>query len=341
MADFDYYKELGVSRDASLEEIRAAFRRLAAKHHPDRNPGNKAAEREFKRLAEAYDVLSDAQKRAAYDRGGAERVRSSPGFRRFDSTSDVFRSFGDILGDLFAEGVPEASPGRRGEDYETELSLSAFEAISGGRKSFTLDEETACGACGGSGVAGGRSADCPTCGGRGLVRRGASRLGSWISVTSACPECGGDGRLGRACTRCGGDGLHVGPRSIELTIPKGIEDGTILRLRGMGGPSGQGGDPGDLLVRIRVEDPGNHCPSATAAVSIDLVTATLGGRIAVPLGDESVGMTIPPGTQSGQIFRLDLPDGRGELVVTVNVEIPREVTRKQRRLLQEFRRERS
>src|SRR5690349_20132047 len=117
MADFDYYRELGVSRDASLEEIRAAFRRLAAKHHPDRNPGKRAAEREFKRLAEAYEVLSDAQKRAAYDRGGPERVRSSPRFRRFDSTSDGFRSFGDILGDLFAEGVPEASPGRRGEDY--------------------------------------------------------------------------------------------------------------------------------------------------------------------------------------------------------------------------------
>ena len=341
MADFDYYRELGVSRDASLEEIRAAFRRLAAKHHPDRNPGVKTAARKFARLAEAYDVLSDAQKRAAYDRGGAERVQSSPGFRRFDSTDDIFKSFGDILGDHFADEAPESSPSRRGEDYETELSLSASEATSGGRKSFTLDEETACGSCGGRGVTGGGSADCPTCGGRGLVRRGASRLGSWYSVTSTCPNCGGDGRLGRACKRCGGDGLHVGPRAIELTIPKGIEDGTILRLRGMGGPSGQGGDPGDLLVRIRVGDPGNHKPSATATVSIDLVTATLGGRIAVPLGDASVLMAIPPGTQSGQIFRLDRPDGRGELVVTVNVEIPREVTRRQRRLLQEFRRERS
>jgi molecular chaperone DnaJ len=340
MADFDYYRELHVSRDAGPEEIRAAFRRLAMRHHPDRNPGDKSAERKFQRLAEAYDVLSDAEKRAAYDRGGVEKVRSSPGFRHFSSTDEIFRSFADVIDGMIGERHSGSPQALRGEDYEAEISLTANEATSGGRRNFTIEEETACSACGGSGAGGGRSADCPTCGGRGVVSRGARRLGSLFSVSGVCPECEGRGRWGRACRRCGGRGIHSGPRALELTIPRGVEDRTILRLRGMGGPGSDGGPPGDLLVRVRIGDVRSPDAQAEVAATVDIVTAILGGRISVPVDGASMEMTIPPGTQPGRVFRIDRPDGRGEVRVTIAVEIPRKVTRKQARLLEEFRRER-
>lgn len=336
MNSFDYYRELGVSKDATAEEIRSAFRRLALQYHPDRNPGDKFAEQRFKRIAEAYDVLSDAEKRAAYDRGGIETVKAEKGFRAFESVDDIFTSFGDVLDEFFADRARRETPPRPGQDYETEIRLTAAEAASGGRKSFTIEEETACGVCGGSGTAGDPNSACPLCRGRGVVREQGHRHGGFFSVTSTCPECGGRGESSRSCKRCGGQGIHAGPREVELFVPRGIEDGTVLRLRGLGAPSSGRGTPGDLLVRVRVVDGGGPVPTAARRATIDLVTAALGGILRVPLSSGTAEIRIPAGTQPGQVFRVR--DGRGETLVTVDVEIPRDLSDRQRRLLEEFRR---
>jgi len=334
MTEFDYYKELQVSPEATTDEIRAAFRRMAAKYHPDRNPGDTSAEQKFKRIAEAYDVLGDPQKRATYDRGGLERVRTEKSHRTFESVDDVFSTFGDLFGDALEEEMPLEAPGRPGQNYETEIELSATEASSGGRRNFTIDEATACSGCGGSGAAPGLGQECPRCGGKGVLRRSAGRDGGFYSVSSPCPECGGQGASQRACGRCAGEGVHAGPREIELTIPRGIEDGTVLRLRGMGAPGSRGGGPGDLLVRVRVPDRGKPSPTVTK-VKVDLMTALLGGSVKVALGSGSKRMRIPAGTQPGQMFRVR--NGHGETLVAVDVEIPRDLTKRQRRLLEEYR----
>ena len=347
MAARDYYAELGVPRTATADEIKQAFRKLALKHHPDRNPGDATAEERFKRIGEAYNVLSDPKARAAYDRGGEEQVRVDTGFRGFDSAQDVFGRFGDLFGDLFGDRVwrEERRPAR-GADLEIELPLAFEEAAEGGRRTVTLEAPTACLACGGSGAEGGSAPPCRTCKGRGVVNRRARELGSFISVSTPCPSCGGSGRQAAACRACGGEGTTTRPRTIEITIPAAIENGTTLRLAGLGAPGAQGGPAGDLLARVRVaphprfERDG---PSLKTRITIDLPTALLGGTAHVPLLRGSAELTIPAGTQPGQVFRLagqGLGEGggrRGDLLVTVQVEIPRSLTEEQKRLIRAFR----
>ena len=345
MADRDYYEDLGVSRDAGSEEIGRAFRKLAAKYHPDRNPGDKQAEEHFKRIAEAYNVLSDPKSRAAYDRGGSRQVEADTGFHGFDTTEDIFSAFGDIFGDLFGERMRRRAAPAAGETYEVELALSPWEAESGTHKTVGVELPAACEECGGTGARRGSSRDCPTCHGSGYVSRRAREAGGFFSVSTPCSTCGGSGIDPRsACPRCGGRGVQLRPREIEVTIPPQTTDGTVLRLRGIGGPGSNGAPPGDLRIRLRVP----HAPpredlDVRREAEIDLATAALGGTVEVPLPAGTVEMRIPPGTQPGQQFRLagqgrpGASGRKGDAIVAARVRIPTRLSEEERRLLEELR----
>jgi molecular chaperone DnaJ len=345
MGELDYYAELGVARDAAVDDIRRAFRKLAAQYHPDRHPGDKAAEAKFKRIAEAYRVLDDPKARAAYDQGGSSQVETETGFHGFNTTEDVFSRYGDIFGDLFGNQVRRQAEQEPGQDYEVELSIPFEEAARGGKKAFTLNVPGPCDACRGSGTSDGRPHPCPTCRGSGHVSRRARQAGGFFSVSSACPDCNGIGiDPASACRRCGGTRIETRPRTIEVTIPQAVSEGTILRLRQMGAP-GRQGPPGDLHLHIRIQPGGPFQRDGLHLkrdVAVDLVTAVLGGKADVPLLEGKAEMTIPPGTQPGQHFRLagqGLFDGvrRGDLIVTVQVQIPRSLSDEERRLFEQLR----
>lgn len=347
MAARDYYSDLGVSRSATPDEIKQAFRKLALKHHPDRNLGDKSAEERFKRIGEAYNVLSDSKARAAYDRGGEEQVRVDTGFHGFQSSQEVFGRFGDLFGDLFGDRVWRETPTpERGADLQIELPLSLEEAAEGGRKTLTLEVPGKCTDCGGTGAEGGAVRTCSACRGSGYVNRRARELGSFISVSTPCPTCGGTGREAAArCRRCSGDGTIPQPRTLEVSIPPGIESGTSLRLAGMGASGGQGAPPGDLLARVHVTPHPRferEGLSLKTRVTVDLPTALLGGKTDVPLLRGVAEFTVPAGTQPGQVFRLggqglrDATGRRGDLLVTVHVELPRHLTEEQKRIFREF-----
>ncbi len=347
MAGRDYYAELGVARDAAPEEIGRAFRKLAAKHHPDRNPGDKAAEEKFKALAGAYQVLNDPKARATYDRGGQAEVEAETGFRGFDNTEDIFSHFGDIFGDLFGDRVRRESAPERGGDFEAEITIPFAEAARGGRKTFTIAAPAACEACRGTGSSDGRPHPCPTCRGQGYVSRRARPSGGFFSVTNACPPCRGSGiDPASLCPRCGGRRFEARSRTIEVAIPPAVSDGTILKLRQMGAPGAQGGTPGDLLIHVRVGTDGPFSREGLnlrCEAAVDVATAILGGTIDVPLLEGKAEMTVPPGTQPGQQLRLGkqgLSDGggvRGDLIVTIRVNIPRQVSEEERRLIEQLR----
>ena len=347
MAEHDYYADLGVAREATSEEIGRAFRKLAAKYHPDRNPGDKAAEEKFKEIAGAYNVLNDPKARATYDRGGQAEVEAETGFRGFDTTEDIFSHFGDIFGDLFGDRVRRESVQERGEDLETEITLTFVEAARGGKKTFTMAAPTACEACRGTGSSDGRPHPCPTCRGHGYVSQRASQSGGFFSVTKACTPCRGSGiDPSSMCPRCGGRRFETRPRTFEVSIPPAVSDGTILKLRQMGAPGMRGGPPGDLRIHIRVRSDGpfqREGLNLKCEMAVDVTTAVLGGKVAVPLLEGKAEMTVPPGTQPDQQFRLGgqgLLDGgglRGDLIVTIRVRIPRQVSDEERRLFEQLR----
>lgn len=346
MAEPDYYAELGVARDAGADEIRRGFRKQAALYHPDRHPGDKAAEAKFKKIAEAYSVLDDPKARAAYDQGGSSQVEADTGFRGFNSTEDVYSRYGDLFGELFGDRVRQDAAEEPGADYQVELSIPFEEAARGGKKTFTTNAPAACGACRGTGASDGRPHPCPACLGKGHVSQRARKSGGFFSVSTACPACRGSGvDPGAACPRCGGAGIETRPRSIEVGIPPAVAEGTVLRLRGMGAPGRRGGTPGDLLLHIRVQPGGPFTRDGLHLkrdVPVDLLTAVLGGKTDVALLEGKAEMTIPPGTQPGQQFRLTglgLSDGagRGDLIVTIQVELPRRLSDEERRLYEQLR----
>jgi len=346
MADPDYYADLGVAKEAAPEEIRRAFRKLAALYHPDRHPGDKAAEAKFKKIAEAYNVLDDPKARAAYDQGGRAQVEADTGFHGFNTTEDIFARYGDIFGDLFGERVRRQAGPEPGEDYEVELTIPFEEAARGGTKSFSTNAPGACEACKGSGAADGKPHPCPTCRGSGHVSRRARQSGGFFSVSTPCPGCAGSGLdPAAACPRCHGSRIETRPRTIEVAIPKAVSEGTILRLRRMGAPGRQGGPAGDLLIHLRIQPGGpfeREGLNLKRELPVDLLTAVLGGTVDVPLMEGSAEMTIPAGTQPGQSFRLagqGLFDGtrRGDLIVTVQIRIPRQLSDEERRLYEQLR----
>jgi molecular chaperone DnaJ len=354
MAKRDYYEVLGVPRDADAETIKKAYRKLALQYHPDRNPGDKTAEEKFKELAEAYEVLSDPQKRAAYDEYGhaafdprARAARATGGFAGgFHDPFEIFREvFGG--GSLFEEffGVrPDPTQPQRGDDLRYDLEISFEEAVRGCEKEITVNKLDRCETCGGSGVeAGSRTRTCPTCHGRGQVvtSRGI------FSIAQTCPQCRGAGRvIEKPCKACHGEGRRARTSKIRLRIPAGVESGSRLRSAGNGEAGLRGGPPGDLYVVLHVkpheifqrEGDDLYCE-----VPISMVQAALGGEIEVPTLDGKATIKIPPGTQPGTMFRLKGKGvknvqgyGQGDLHVRINVEIPARLTPAQRAKLQEF-----
>ena len=344
----DYYEILGVDQNASAEELKRSYRRLAMQCHPDRNPGDKEAEERFKEAAEAYEVLSDQEKRAIYDRYGHASLNGA-GYRGFRDFDDIFASFGDIFGDFFG-GRPGRSRGRSGAragaDIRYDLRIPFLDAALGKRVEIEVEKSVACPDCGGSRCAPGTSPQtCDLCGGRGQVTQSSG----FFSIRTTCPHCQGQGsKITSPCRRCSGRGKVLTTKTLQVKIPAGVEMGSRLRVRGEGVEGSSGGPSGDLYVFIEVaphdlfERNGNdiHC-----RVPISFVQAALGGMVEVPTLKGRESLRIPPGTQTGSRFCLrgqgiaDLRGGGcGDQVIETVVVVPTNLTRRQEELLKEFER---
>lgn len=345
-----YYKILGVSRGATDDEIKKAFRRQAKAHHPDRNPDDPEAERRFVEVNEAYDVLSDAQKRAAYDRFGHAAFDGSAGGPH-GFGSDFSASMSDIFDDLFGEFMGGARQTRRrrgrerGGDLRYNMEITLGDAYFGKRAEIRVPTSIACEGCSGTGAEGGaQPSACGTCGGIGRVR--ASQ--GFFTIERTCPACHGAGEVvENPCTDCGGTGRQTRERTLSVEIPPGVEDGTRIRLAGEGEAGLRGGPPGDLYIFLSIEPHElfqRDGADLFCRVPIQMTTAALGGQIEVPtISGDSAQIRIPEGTQSGHEFRVHgkgMPVLRskttGDLYVQVEVETPKNLTRKQKELLREF-----
>jgi molecular chaperone DnaJ len=356
----DYYEILGVTREADAEEIKKAYRKLAFEYHPDRNNGSKEAEAKFKEATEAYEVLRDPDKRAAYDRFGHAGVKGGaaggPGFDGFDFSDalEIFmRDFGGFSGldDLFGgRGGRGGRRGgaRKGSDMQVRTTLTLEEVAAGARKTVRLAVLNPCGSCKGTGGEGGvEPVACPTCEGAGEVRRvQRSFLGQIMSV-APCPACGGAGlHIERPCGNCSGEGLERAEKAIEVDVPPGVSTGDYITLRGQGNAGMRGGPRGDLVVVIEVEEDPRFARDGADLVyelPISYTQAVLGAEIEIPTVDSVARLRIPAGTQSGRILRLrerGLPrlqaGGRGDLLVQVIVWIPADPSGEERALLQDL-----
>jgi molecular chaperone DnaJ len=339
----DYYELLAVSRNASEEEIKKAYRRLALQLHPDRNPGDKQAEEKFKEVSEAYQILSDAEKRAKYDQyGHAAFGESGPFAGGFDFTAGFEDVFGDIFGEFFGGG---GRRGRgRGDDLRYNLTLKFEEAVSGTEKKIKIPRHGQCETCRGSGARAGTTPQtCPTCRGRGQV----NFQQGFFSVSRTCSQCQGQGTIIKdPCASCGGSGRLRKLHTLSVKIPSGVDTGSRLKLRGEGESAPAGGTPGDLYVVIQVEPHPifvRENQDIFCDVPISFAQATLGAEIDVPTLNGKVKMKIPPGTQSGKVFRMkgkginDVQGyHQGDQHVRVFVETPTHLTARQKELLREF-----
>lgn len=326
----DYYEVLGVARDASAQEVKVAYRRLAVQYHPDKNPGDQEAEERFKEAAEAYSVLSDTDRRARYDRFGHQGVDSG-GFSGFDP--GTFGDFADILGDLFGFGFSGRRPGRRGEpgaDLRYEMALDLEEAAFGVEKTLKVPRLEICDRCAGTGAKdGAQPVSCTACGGRGQIRF----TQGFFTVARTCPQCGGEGQvIEEPCRECRGAGRVEQLRSIELKVPPGVDSGSRLRLVGEGEHGRKGGPTGDLYVDIVVrphERFQRQGPHVLSRVEIDYPQAVLGATVEIPTLYGPEKLEIPPGTAAGHQFRLrgkgiERLDraGRGDHVAEVALHVP-------------------
>ena len=342
----DYYEVLGVSRDASDGDLKSAYRKLALKYHPDRNPGDKEAEDKFKEAAEAYEVLQDAQKRRIYDQYGHQGLEGS-GFSGFGGFEDIFSNFGDIFEDFFGFGGKrggQRSRVRRGNDLRYDIELGFLEAAFGTEKEITVSKHTTCDTCNGSGCEAGTSPEnCPTCGGRGQV----TRTQGFFTVSTTCPTCNGQGQhITHPCPDCRGTGTVRESKKVMLRVPAGVDSGSRLRLTGEGEAGSFGGPPGDLYVFIRVEPHEffqRNDTDVICRIPITFVQAALGDKINVPTLESEKELTIPAGTQPGAIFRFPhegIPSlrtkRRGDQIIQVDVKTPTHLNKKQEGLLKEF-----
>jgi molecular chaperone DnaJ len=334
----DYYEVLGISRDASDQEIKSSYRRMAVKYHPDKNSGDKSAEEKFKEAAEAYSVLSDPEKRARYDRFGHSGMQG--GFSGFDP--NIFGDFGDILGEFF--GFGDIFGGRRrsgparGADLRYDLKISFKEAAFGLKTKIKIPRQDTCPSCNGSGAPKGKPpVNCPTCKGAGQVRYQQG----FFSISRSCGQCNGTGRIiTEPCETCQGKGRIHKEKVLEVRIPAGIDSGARLRIQGEGEAGSLNGPSGDLYVIIYVEEHPffqRQENNIYCQVPISIVQAVLGSEIVVPTLEGEEKLKIPEGTQTGSVFRLRNKGivslggrGRGDQFVTVNIVVPTKLTREQR-----------
>ena len=341
-----YYECLGVERNAAEEEIKKNYRKLAMQYHPDRNPGDKEAEETFKEAAEAYEVLSDREKREIYDRYGHEGLNGI-GFRGFSGFEDIFASFSDIFEDVFGFGTGRSrtrAAQRSGADLRYDLKISFMDAAFGASTDIEVTKSERCHECRGVGAAPGTAPEtCRQCSGRGQVTQSSG----FFTISTTCPQCRGQGRvITKPCMNCRGSGRAGVTKNVHLKMPAGVETGSRLRLRGEGEEGEYGGQSGDLYVFIHVEphefferkDNNIYCQ-----VPISFVQASLGATLEVPTLNGTEKLKIPRGTQSGSMFRLKgkgIPHlkgfGRGDQVIETIVKIPANLNKKQEELLREF-----
>lgn len=345
MAKRDYYEVLGVARNASEAELKKAYRRLAMKYHPDRNPGDSATEDRFKEAKEAYEVLADPRKRAAYDQFGHDGVDPAAGFGGGRSSYGAGPSFSDIFGDVFGDIFGNrGAQSFRGADLRYNLELSLEEAVFGTSVKIRVPTLETCSSCNGSGASPGTTPEtCPTCGGHGQVRLQQGLF----SVQQTCPRCHGRGAyIADPCPSCRGAGKVESSKTLSVKVPAGVDNGDRIRLAGEGEAGDRGGPAGDLYVQIRIkphpiftrEDNNLSCE-----VPISFATAALGGDLEVPTLDGKVTLKIPPETQTGKLFRIRgkgvkpvRGGAQGDLVCRVTIETPVNLNREQKELLQSF-----
>ena len=339
MESIDYYEILQVERNSSGEEIKRSYKRLAFEYHPDRNPGDREAEEKFKRINEAYQILSDPNKRARYDSFG--HISAEGIFSDIDFESGFSDIFGNLFEEVFNAGGAERA--RRGRDLKYSLDLTFEESIDGCEKELRIPRREPCRECGGSGAAKGGEVVCTSCGGRGELRYSQGLF----AIKRACPTCGGTGkRITKPCARCGGERYVHSEHQVKVKVPAGISDGVRLRMRGEGDSGYLNGPSGDLFIEIHVEehplfrraDQDLYC-----TVPIEFVQAALGAEIEIPTPRGKSTIKIPAGTQSGQTFRLKgkgVPKlegrGQGDLYIQVQIEVPVKLSKKQQMLLEEF-----
>jgi molecular chaperone DnaJ len=358
MAKRDYYETLGVTRSATETDLKSAFRRLAKEHHPDKNPDDKAAEQKFKEINEAYEVLKDPQKRAAYDQFGhaafeGGRGPGGPGGFGPDFASSMSDIFDDLFGEFMGGRRGGQQRGRgngreRGADLRYNMEISLVEAYTGKQAQIRVPTSVGCEACSGTGAKPGtKPSSCPTCSGYGKVR--ASQ--GFFTIERTCPACHGRGEvIEDPCTKCEGSGRVTKERTLQVSIPAGVEDGTRIRLAGEGEAGLRGGPTGDLYIFLSIKPHEffqRDGADVFCRVPIAMTTAALGGNIEVPTLDGSrVKMPVPPGTETGKQFRLKgkgMPVLRsrvqGDMYIQVEVETPKHLTRRQRELLEEFEKE--
>lgn len=362
MAKRDYYDILGVAKAASADEIRKAYRKKAIEYHPDKNPGDKSAEEKFKEAAEAYEVLSDADKRARYDRyghAGVEGMAGGPGggFQGMDM-DDILRRFGfetdDIFGDLFGSrrggfGSSARQRGERGQNLRIRVKMTLEEINSGVNKKLKVRKQVACATCSGSGARDSNSIEkCGTCRGSGMVNRVTQTPFGMMQTAVQCPTCSGSGSVIKSpCNVCKGDGRVFGEETIDVDIPAGVHDGIQLNMAGKGNAGAKGGPSGDLVINIEEtphEEFNRDGSNVLYELFLNVADAALGTKVEVPTLEGRARITVPPGTQSGKVFRLKdkgLPGlqsyQRGDQLIHVNVWTPKKFNDEERKLLEKMR----
>ncbi len=353
MAEKDLYQVLGVKRGSNKDEIKKAYRKLARKYHPDLNPGDEKAEKRFKEINEAYEILSDDKKRGQYDRfgmGAFNQTGSPGGHEGFEGFTFDFGQFGrsgrpgagvqDIFSDLF--GGMEAGPRiQRGPDMVMEMSISLEEAVNGVTRPISYRKDVSCKTCAGTGAKDGKLITCSRCGGSGKLQTGQA----FFKQIQTCPSCSGQGRVAsETCHACKGRGVSIGTENIKVKIPAGVDNGSKVRLRGRGGAGIKGGPAGDLLIEITVNPhpifrrKGNNL---YVDVPVTIAEATLGAKIQVPTIDGMAYLTLPPGTNSGKKLRLrgkgvsSARGGKGDQYVEIKVVVPQKLSDSQKKSLYE------
>jgi molecular chaperone DnaJ len=356
MSKRDFYDVLGVSKDATPEELKKAYRKMAIKYHPDKNPDDKASEEKFKEAAEAYEVLSDPQKRSRYDRFGHQGLGGGASGGQHMSMDDIFSHFGDIFGGAFGGGFGGFGGGgtsgrrhvNRGSNLRVKVKLTLDEVAHGVEKKIKLNKYVSCTNCNGTGAEKGSSKQsCPTCHGRGQVSKITNTFLGQMQTTSTCPQCGGEGEvITKHCPECHGNGIVKGEEVVTFKVPAGVAEGMQLSVNGKGNAAARGGLPGDLLVIIEEQEhpelvrDGNNL---LYNLFVNIADAALGTNAEVPTVDGKARIKVAPGTQGGSVLRLKgkgLPDlngyGLGDLLVNLNVWTPRNLTKEEKAILEKL-----